>query len=180
MPASTSCRVETTNCAPACKAGSYALAAMGALVLFAIILLTFADVAGRYLFAAPVPGAFQLTRIGLAIFVFAGLPAVTFHREQLTVGLFEDHFPDWMKRVLDRLIAPASALTLGFFAWTMWRQSLYFGENREVVDRIQLPLSVLAYFICAMALVATVIAVVNLFVPPPAAGPIKAVKDPPK
>ncbi|MEJ2623996.1 MAG: TRAP transporter large permease subunit [Pseudolabrys sp.] len=57
--------------------------------LFALMVLRCIDVVGRYAFNAPVPGASELTGLGLALLIFATLPIVTAYGEHVSVGLLE-------------------------------------------------------------------------------------------
>ena len=60
-----------------------------AVVLFALMTLRCVDVAGRYGFNAPVPGASELTGLGLALLIFGALPIITAHSEHVSVSLIE-------------------------------------------------------------------------------------------
>ena len=48
-----------------------------AVLLFAMMVLTFVDVWGRYFFNSPVPGGFEVTELMMAALIFAGLPLAT-------------------------------------------------------------------------------------------------------
>ena len=55
----------------------FLLELLASVVLFLLMLITCIDVVGRYLFASPLPGATELTEVGLAIMVFAAIPVIT-------------------------------------------------------------------------------------------------------
>ena len=54
-----------------------ALGAAASLLLLVMMLLTFADVLGRYVFNTPLRGAFEITELALLSLIFAGLPLVS-------------------------------------------------------------------------------------------------------
>ena len=74
------------------------LGALAALVLFAMMTLTCADVIGRYFFSQPIFGGFELTEMLLAAMIFLGLPLVTLRNEHITVDVLDSITPDWLFR----------------------------------------------------------------------------------
>ena len=70
-------------------------------ILLCIAAITFVDVVGRYIFSAPIPGAFEIQEFGMGILIFSGLPLVTAHRGHITVSLVEGVFKS--NRVLRRV-----------------------------------------------------------------------------
>ena len=52
-----------------------------ALILACIMLITCVDVAGRYVFSQPVPGALEATEIMMGALIFASLPLVTLRQQ---------------------------------------------------------------------------------------------------
>lgn len=57
--------------------------------LLAMMILTFVDVVGRYVFRAPIFGSSEMISYLLAVTVFAGLAVVTGERNHVTIALFE-------------------------------------------------------------------------------------------
>jgi TRAP-type transport system small permease protein len=60
-----------------------------AAALLAMMILTFADVIGRYAFSAPIFGSSEMISFLLAMTLFAGLAAVTGERNHIAITLFE-------------------------------------------------------------------------------------------
>src|SRR6185369_15314253 len=58
-------------------------------ILFGMMVLTFFDVVGRYLFNRPLRGAFELTELGLVVLIFAGLPLVSHADEHVTMDFID-------------------------------------------------------------------------------------------
>ena len=69
---------------------AFLLELVAATVLFLLMLTTCLDVAGRYLFNSPVPGATELTRLGLALMVFAAMPLITWRGGHIVVDLLDN------------------------------------------------------------------------------------------
>jgi TRAP-type transport system small permease protein len=78
---------------------------LAAVTLFILMVLTFADVIMRSTFSAPIEAATELTRIAMAVIVFASLPVVSGRAEHIVVDLLDPIFlRAGIKRVLDGLI----------------------------------------------------------------------------
>lgn len=90
-----------------------------ALTLFVMMLVTCADVAGRYLFNRPIPGAFELTEMLLAGMIFTALPLVTVRGEHVMVDLFDSVTPDWLLRVQHVIASFIGVLCTGFLAYRL-------------------------------------------------------------
>ena len=67
------------------------------MLLFLMMLLTFADVVARYLFNRPIRGGFEITELTLLVLIFAGLPLVSHADEHVTMDF------------IDRLLPPRGA-----------------------------------------------------------------------
>jgi TRAP-type C4-dicarboxylate transport system permease small subunit len=92
---------------------------IAAVLLFAMMAVTFVDVVGRYLFSRPLTGAFELTEVLLGLIVFAGLPIVTWRREHVTVDLVAMRLPAPSRSLLARVAAVVTALVLAVLAWRL-------------------------------------------------------------
>jgi TRAP-type C4-dicarboxylate transport system permease small subunit len=79
--------------------------------LFGMMLLTTADVGGRYFFNSPILGAVELTQLMLAALVFLSLPVVCWRQEHVSVDLLDAVFPVkliWIREVIVNLIVTAA------------------------------------------------------------------------
>ena len=65
------------------------LTAFASVALLGLMAMTCIDVAGRYFFRSPLPAAYELTTLLMAILIFAGLPVVTGVGAHLKVDLLE-------------------------------------------------------------------------------------------
>jgi len=111
---------------------SRALTAVVCVLMFAMMALVFVDVMGRYLFSAPVTGAFEFVEFMLALVIFSGLPLVTLARGHITIGLFDSAFSGVRKWTQQLLIALGSAAALAFIAERLFSQA----EDMRAADKI--------------------------------------------
>ncbi len=134
---------------------------IAALLLFAMMALTFADVLLRYWFNAPLPGAFEVTELLLASLVFLGWPLVTLHREHVSVDLFERLLPRALRAPRDLLVQLLCAVCAAVLCWRMWHKamdSLNYGDITSVLELPRAPV----FFLGCVALGATALVFVAL------------------
>ena len=88
--------------------------AMASAALFALMVLTFADVVMRSAFNAPIEAATELIRIGIAIIVFSALPVLSWREGHIAVDLMDGPFA---RLNLQRWRDAAVALACGAMLW---------------------------------------------------------------
>lgn len=116
-----------------------------AAVLMALMLLTCADVAGRYLFNSPVWGAFELTEMMLAALIFAALPLVSLRNEHVTVDLFDPVTPDWVLRIQHVVACLIGFACTAYLAWRLWIRTGNLLAAGETTAQLKLTMAWLAY-----------------------------------
>jgi TRAP-type C4-dicarboxylate transport system permease small subunit len=127
------------------------LAAAAGTLLLALMLLTLCDVLGRYLLARPVPGAFELTKVAMALLIFAGLPLVTARDGHITIGLLDNLFRGRLAAFRDLLIALLCGATVGVIAWRLWVLAGRLADYGDLFEFIGLPQAVPAYAMSVLA-----------------------------
>ena len=124
--------------------------AIAVLALLAMMTLVFADVIGRYLFAAPIAGAYQLSSTFMVILLFAGLPVVTSQESHLTVGFTDNMFHGRGKYIQRSAVNSLSGLIMAVVCWRLWEQAGYFTTYPELLEIVDIPISVFCYFMSVM------------------------------
>ena len=127
------------------RAVAPALGVFAALVLFAMMLLTCADVVGRYFLSRPIFGAFELTEMLLAALIFAGLPLVTLRNEHVTVDVFDSITPDWLFRIQHVIACALGLLSTGYLAWRLWLRAVNMDAAGETTAQLKFKLAYLTY-----------------------------------
>lgn len=92
---------------------------LAAVMLAAMMFLTFFDVIGRYVLSAPVPAAFELTELAMGMLIFATIPLVTLRDRHVTIDLVAGWFAGIAERVRGTMVALFSAVVLAGFAWRL-------------------------------------------------------------
>ncbi|KAB2936124.1 MAG: TRAP transporter small permease [Rhodocyclaceae bacterium] len=133
-----------------------------ALILACIMLLTCVDVAGRYVFSEPVPGALEVTELMMGALIFASLPMVTLRNQQVTIDLFSPFIPAAVKPALHVLIHVASGLCMGVISWRLWVKAGQMFEQGDTTAVLQLKVWPLVYFMSALAAVTAAILILMI------------------
>lgn len=134
-----------------------------AVVMFSMMLVTFVDVAGRYLFSSPLPGGFEITEVLLAALIFLGLPLVTAENGHVNVDLLDSMTPAWFKRIQLWAIGLINVLAFGTLSWLLWEFALRTYEYQDTTSVLQFPLAILIILMAVCSTLATLILAVMLF-----------------
>lgn len=96
------------------QATSRVLAAVAALIVFAMLLVTVVDIVLRNAIQRPVPGVFEYSEVALAIIVFLGVPYTMQVGGHVVIDSLTSRLPDRWRRGAEAL---ALAVTLPFVVW---------------------------------------------------------------
>jgi TRAP-type transport system small permease protein len=97
----------------------FALEITAAVLVAGLVLVTCADVVGRYLFNNPLSGAFEMTQVLLGALVFVALPLTTAKGGHVEVDLFLPLFPRQVAVALGRFGGMVMAAALLYFAFRL-------------------------------------------------------------
>lgn len=137
-----------------------------ALILFSIVLITCVDVVGRYLFNAPLSGAFELTEILLAALVFLALPLTTERREHVEVDLLNLALGRKAQRLMSAFAGLFSAALLATFAWRLFTHAAKAAHDGAVTNALEIPLAPFGYLAGVSCMVSAFIAFLRGLQPP--------------
>lgn len=137
-----------------------------ALLLFCLILVTCVDVVGRYFFAAPLSGAFEMTELILAALVFAALPLTTEQKEHIEVDLLNVVLSGGTKRLLSAFAGLFSAALLATLAWRLAAHALSAAEDGATTNALGIPLAPFGFLAAFSCLVSAFIAFLRGVQPP--------------
>ena len=120
--------------------------------LIAMLVLTTADVLGRYVFARPLAGVIELIQYAMVIVVFTALPVVTSRRQHISVGLLDGRLRGVALRIQQTLIAVTCAVVLAVLSWTLFEIAGSMREQADVIGFLRLPTFYAAYLMSALSL----------------------------
>ena len=116
--------------------------------------MTFFDVLLRSTIDNPIESATELTRLALAIIVFASLPAVSYKGEHIIVDLMEGVMGPRIRRVLDLLVNAACGILLLWPAWRVWQLAMRARAYGDMTEYLHIPQVYISVFIAVMTFVA--------------------------
>ena len=122
--------------------------------LFALMLLTTTDVAGRYLFNKPLPAGYEMIQVLMGVLAFSSLPLISRSNEHIALGLFDHLFTGRVNRARLFLVHAFSGTVLGFMTWRLWVNAGKLLANRDTTAVLQVPLAPICYFMTAMSALA--------------------------
>lgn len=134
-----------------------------AVLLMAMMLITVVDVVGRYGLKQPVPGAYELVELMLAILIFMALPLVCLKDENITVTLLIERFPAKARQVHAGIVSLLCAGVLLVVAWRLHVHAAQLASYGDVTMFLRLPRGPIGYTMAVLsALGAIALAVVAI------------------
>ena len=134
---------------------------LAAITLFCLMVMTFFDVLLRSLFNNPIEAATELTRLFMAIIVFACLPLITWKGEHIIVDLLDRFFTGWAERLREAVINITSGILL---FWPVWRLQVLAERarsNGDTTEYLQIPQFYIAWFITAITAITALLLIVR-------------------
>ena len=128
-------------------------------VLFAMMMLTFADVWGRYAFSRPVPGAYEVTELMMGVLIFAALPLLCAREGHVTIDILDGVTPKGIVRPQRFLVNLVCAVGLAVLAWRMFELAGTLGK--EVTMTLKIPHQPFAYAFAVLSALSCAACVVN-------------------
>lgn len=128
-----------------------------AVILLAMMALTFVNVFMRYLFRQPISGAFELMSYMLGLMVFLSLVLVAARSEHVRISVLDGFLPDWFRRaraVLVNLILAATSAGLGYRLWLYGQRLESWGEKTQMYG---LPTGLLAKIMAVSTMICAVL-----------------------
>ncbi len=135
---------------------------IGAAALVFMMLLTVADVIGRF-FNSPIPGTFEVVGfIGVAVVAFA-LPYTSIEKGHIAVDILVQKMP-WLARVIINAVNALVSMVL--FSVVSWQAVVFargMRKSAEVSSTLQLPIYPFVYGIAAGCALLALVLLVEFF-----------------
>jgi|GEM_PF-149428 len=125
-----------------------------AALLLAMMFVTAIDVFGRYLFSSPLPGAFEITGIMLAMVIFIALPLVGLHEEHITVTLVTERLSPRARELHAVVISIFCTAVLLLIAWRLTAHALQLASYGDVTIFLRVPKGPLGYTMAGFTVIA--------------------------
>ena len=142
--------------------------AAAAVLLLGLMMITTADVIGRYILNRPLRGAFEITELLLLTLVFAGLPLVSRADEHVTLDFIDNLLGKRGRRLLRRVVDLACGLIILGLSWRVWIKAGKIAGYGDTTDVLRIPVGPFVYFMALMVAITAVVHLVKVVLPAPA------------
>lgn len=142
-------------------------AAIASIFLLFVMIMTFVDVVGRYVFNSPLVFGVELTEQAMGLIILLGLTLTTFHRDHISVDLVPPLLPLPIQALLKRFSALTGAFFLGLIAWNFWRKVFVQNSDGLVTQILALPVYPITAIMAVGATFSALLCLYFVFVPNP-------------
>lgn len=136
-----------------------------AILLFVMMMLTFIDVIGRYVFTAPIFGAAEMIQFLLAMTIFGGLCLINARDEHITVELFESQIDRWLPHVRRIVVQLFSVVVMTIIAVELFKYALDAQKIGSKTVVLEWPFAVVAFTIAGLSMVSLIAQLLGLLLP---------------
>ncbi|KIN64259.1 TRAP transporter, DctQ-like membrane protein [Sulfitobacter noctilucicola] len=138
-------------------AASAVLSWIACIVLFGMMLVTFADVVGRYVFLSPLPAAYEMISLMMPAIIFCAMPITVLREGHVTVDLLDSFMSRGTARIQGVVVNIVSACALGLLAWRLGVKARDDYVYETITDELLLliwPVGAAMVVLCAIAALA--------------------------
>ena len=118
-------------------------------LLIGLLVLTVANILGRWLFATPLPGTVELTEVGMVAIVFMGLAYAQVRGDHIRVDLLYEQLGARGRRVLGLFAALVSFATVTVMTWRLWAYAGQLEASGRTTSALRIPLTWVAWIAVA-------------------------------
>jgi len=137
-----------------------------AALMFVMMMLTFVDVIGRYVFTAPIFGAAEMIQFLLAMTIFGGLCLVNARDEHITVELFEPQIDRWIPTTRRLIVQLFSVVMMAVIAFQLYQFALDAERVGTKTVVLEWPFATVAFTVAGLSVASLVMQVLGLMLPP--------------
>lgn len=123
-----------------------------------VMLITFADVLGRYFMNSPIKAAYELTELMMGFIVFGGVASITRSRRHIKVDILDPVVSGVWACARAVVIDAIAALVLSIFTWQLFAHAVQAGIDSSRTQLIGIPEAPIFF---VMAILASVSAFVQ-------------------
>ena len=136
------------------------------LVLMAMVGITCIDVIGRYIFNAPLPGAYEVTQLQMTVLIFLGLPLVTLRDAHVKIDFLNARLSPGARRVQRLVVGLATAAVLAVLAWKLAQLGARFARHGDATIYGNIPYAPFAYADACLAALSAVASLIVAWIGP--------------
>jgi TRAP-type C4-dicarboxylate transport system permease small subunit len=117
----------------------FLLSIFGCVILVGMMGLTVVDVVGRYLFNAPVLGAFEITEFMVLMVVFSFLALAQSQKIHVTVDILVDRFPKQIRAIVNFINYSVCFILFTMVTWKGYEKAMEALETGDKPMNLAVP-----------------------------------------
>lgn len=137
-----------------------ALQTGGAIALVLMMLVVVIDVVGRNVFNSPLASGTEVTEVLMAGMAFFAFPLLALRQREITVDLFDAATGPSARRMQSAVAGLAAATVFGLLSGQLGVFAQRAMQNGETTAELQLPMTYVWWFMCAMSVTTALAALV--------------------
>ena len=115
--------------------------AVAAIALFAMMLLTFADIFSRKFLTNSITGAVELTELFMLVMIFFALPLASMAGEHIVFDLLDKALPRMLLRWQQTLSHGLTTAIFGGAAWVVWERAQRTAEYGDTTSALEIKIA---------------------------------------
>lgn len=133
------------------------LETISSVVIFVMMVLTFVDVIGRYVFHSPIFGGTEIISALLALTIFSGLGVINARDEHITVELLDDRFRRLLTPVAYEIIIQTfSVVAMALVAAVLFEHAWEAYKVKKLTEVLEMPVFYVSSIVAVFAVVSVV------------------------
>lgn len=141
------------------------MAGAASICLLGLMLITFADVVGRYFFNSPLVFTVEIVELGMGLLIFFGLAITTLNRGHIAVDLIAGFVPQKVRLWLATISALSAIVFFGLITWRLWDRAMNFWSDGLATQILFLPVAPVVFIMAIAAGLVTLLALFLLLRP---------------
>jgi TRAP-type C4-dicarboxylate transport system permease small subunit len=137
------------------------VAAVGVVVLGAMVLMLIVSVIMRKAFNAPMKGVFELSEFGMVMITFLFVSAQYFKPDSMVMDTFVEMFPKTVKRINNAVIFLLDVAILAILSWQLYVYGAKMQDGRQVSKILEIPVYPFVYLGAVCMLLLTLVFVMK-------------------
>ena len=123
------------------------LSSIGDVALMVMMLLTTADVVGRYVFNKPIMGTFEITEFLMLILIFSYLGFTQSTKSHISVDILVPRLPKRVQVLIERINHLFCLILMGLITWMGFEKALELEKVGEASTLLKVPVYPFALFL---------------------------------
>jgi len=140
-----------------------ALEVLSSVFLVAMMVLTFIDVLGRYVFNQPIFGANEMISSLLALVIFSGLGIANARDDHIVVELLDHKVRRLSPRVYEVVVQGFSVIVMSMIAYVLLELAIESYAQKTLTFVLEIPLAYIAISVSLLAALSVVSQIMGIY-----------------